>query len=197
MNPKFLDMKNLQQTQDFAHDRYFVKLRPTDTFADLFLPTFWSYHRNRLKQFDIVRVVAHDHSFDVDLTVASVNVTGAVMKVRPLFGDAVGVDALAAAIKQAAEAKLTTVPFASDGKPEVRIEFLPATQWRVVGLRGFEVARDLKSEAEAGKAMSKYLTDSHLEMPTAEAIEAAADAAKSEADKAKAAVEAKKKAKAA
>jgi hypothetical protein len=183
MEPKYLDMKNLQQLQDFVHDRHFVKLPPQFTFGDLFLPTFWSYHRNKLKQYDTVRVVAFDHSFDVDLTVVDVNVTGAVMKVRPLFGDAVGADAIAAAIKEAGAAKLTTVPFASDGKPEVRVEFLAATQWRVLGLASKEVARDIKSEPEAVKVLEKYLKQAQLVMPSAEEIAAAEAAAKDGAKK--------------
>lgn len=185
---KFLDIKNLRQTQDFVHQRYCVKLRRADTYGDLFIPTFWSQHRNSLRELDIVRVVAHDMSFDIDLTVVSVTPGGVVMQPRPLFGGKAGAEAIEAAVAAADTASLSKVPFDDAGNPVSRIEHLPATGWRVVGLNG-EVSRDHKDEASAQKALDFYLKANRLVMPTAEEIAEAK--AKAEAD-AKARAEAAK-----
>ncbi len=174
---KYLDVKNMQQLADFAHKRYFVKLRPGETFEDLFIPTFWSYHKNKIEKYDIVRVVAHDDSFDVDLTAVDIPVGGIVMKLRPLFGGLSGTEALEAASHGAKHSAMTIVPLGSDNLPVVRVEHLAATGWRVIGLRG-EVSRDHKSEEAATAAMMKYLKQAHLEFPNAEQMAAQIEAAR-------------------
>jgi hypothetical protein len=190
---KFLDVKNFQQLQDFAHQRYFVKLRPSETFDDLFVPTFWSYHKSKLTKYDTVRVVAHDDSFDVDLAVHEVVAGGVVMRLRPLFGSAVGAEGLVQAAKAAEAASLKIVPIAADGMPEARVEFLPATQWRVLGLGSVEVARDLASEPKALDVLSSYLTQARLVLPSDDEIAAAK--AKAAANAAEASAKASEKTK--
>lgn len=173
---KFLDVKNMQQLQDFAHKRFFVKLKPSEAFEDLFVPTFWSHHKGKLGAYDIVRCVAHDDSFDVDVTVAAVVTDGIVMRLRPLFNTVVGADAIAASSNAVEVARPKLVPLDPDGNPVVRVEYLAATNWRVLGLNG-EVSRDHKTEAAASAAMAKYLADTRLEFPSSDVIAAARDEA--------------------
>ena len=166
---KFLNVKGLAQLQDYAHNRYFVKLSPGDTYADLFVPTFWAYHRAKLSDGgsdprrgpDTVRVRAHDGSFDVLLTVVEVKADGVVMQRFP-------VEPPAEALAQAAEIGSVDryVPYGNDGKPVVRVQFTEATKWRVLGLQG-EVASNLKDEASASKAMADYLKGIRYVMPDA------------------------------
>lgn len=175
---KFLNIKSLAQLQDYAHNRYFVKLSPGDTYADLFVPTFWAYHRAKLSDGrdrsvdkdgrddprrgpDTVRVRAHDGSFDVMLTVVEVKADGVVMQRFP-------VEPSAEALAQAAEIGGVEryVPYGNDGRPVVRTQFTEATKWRVLGLQG-EVASSLKDEAAATKAMADYLKGIHYAMPDA------------------------------
>ena len=159
---KFLDVKNLQQLQDYAHRRYYVKLKPGDTYADLFVPTFWGYHRGKLSENDLLRVRAHDGRFDVWLTVIEVSVGGVVMQRFPIEPPLA--ETAAAAEIDGVE---RYVPYANDGLPVVRVEHLPATGWRVIGLNG-QVSEGHKSEEAAKAAMAKYLKDIRYAMPSAE-----------------------------
>lgn len=170
---KHLDVKNMAQLQDYAHRRYFVTLRPSDTYADLFVPTFWGYHRHRLEPNDLIRVKAHDGAFDVWLTVKEVPVGGIVMQRFPVEPSA---EAIASA-KEVGNAE-RYVPYANDGRPKVRIEHLPATGWRVLGLEG-EVATGIKDEAAAQKVMTNYLANLRYAMPNAD--DQAAELAKHQA----------------
>jgi hypothetical protein len=159
---KFLDVKNLTVLQDYAHSRYFVQLKPGDAYADLFVPTFWAYHRHKLKDNDLIRVRASDGSFDITVTVCEVKVDGVVMQRWPIEPSEVDI----AKAKEIGNAE-RYVPYGPDGKPVVRVEHLPATQWRVLGLQG-EVSQGHKDEATAVKAMEKYLKDIRYAMPSAE-----------------------------
>jgi hypothetical protein len=159
----YLDVKNLQQFQDYVHRRYFVQLRPEHRYADLFVPTFWAFHRGKLGENDWVRVRAHDGHFDVLLTVAEMKTDGVVMKRWP-------VEPTAQEAAEAAEAEKTVafVPYANDGKPVVRVEFLPATQWRVIGLKAEVISEGHKEEAAARKVMAEYLKGIRHAMPSDE-----------------------------
>ena len=59
------------------------------------------------------------------------------------------------------------VPFGRDGTPVVRIEHLPATKWRVLGLHS-QVSAGHETEAQARKAMADYLAGIRYVMPSAE-----------------------------
>lgn len=170
---RFLDIKNMQVLQDYAHSRYYVQLKPDDTYDDLFVPTFWAYHRGKLRQNDLIRVRAHDGRFDVTLTVVDVKTGGVAMQRWPIEPAA---EEAAAASEIGKTDRL--VPFAGDGKPVVRVEFLPATNWRVIGLNG-EVSFGHKDEPTALKAMHEYLAGIRYVMPSADAQ---ADEAKRAAD---------------
>jgi hypothetical protein len=173
---------NLFSTQaDYAQQRWFAVLPPNIKFEDLFHPMLWAhYARGVFHKHAIVRVVAEDGSFDIDLTVAEVASGGIRMKVRPFFGEASSEAAAVAAKKVAEDARLKVVPIGRDGAPVVRVEFLPATQWRVVGMEG-EVSRDHPSEARAQAALERYLADIGMELPSPDEIAASQAAAKEKA----------------
>lgn len=162
---KHLPIGYMTHLADYQTSHYFVALPPGIDFEDLFVPTFWAHHR-KLRKHDIIRVVAPNAAFDIDLTVTATPTGGAVMRVRPCYGAMSGAEAVATAAKVADEVSIKTVPISRDGRPAVRAEFLPATQWRVLGLGGHEVVRGLSSEAEALKAMQGYLADAGLVMPS-------------------------------
>ena len=164
---KFLNVKSLAQLQDYAHNRYAVTLSPGDTYADLFVPTFWAHHRAKLSDGgndprrapDTIRVRAHDGSFDVMLTVVECKTDGVVMQRFPVEPPA---EAVATAKEIGAVDRY--VPYGNDGKPVVRVQFTEATKWRVLGLQG-EVSANHKDEASALKAMTTYLKDIRYAMP--------------------------------
>jgi hypothetical protein len=164
MTIKHLSATLFNELADYKFDRRFAILPPNVTFEDLFQPTLWAHYANKWHKHDIVRVVAEDGSYDVDLTVEDVQVGGIKMRVRPFYKAAAGDAAVAAAAKAADENRLAVVPVDKAGNPVVRVEFLPATQWRVIGLNG-EISRDHKTEAAAKKAMAEYLKKNGLTMP--------------------------------
>lgn len=167
MTIKPLPANLFNEPENYKFTRRFAILPSTTKFEDLFHPTFWAHYANKWAKYDIVRVVAEDDSFDVDLMVANVAVGGITMKVRPYFGDRSGEAAVEAAAKAADEGRLTVVSKDKAGKLKVYVEHLPATNWRVVGLNG-EVSRDHKTKGEAEKAMKQYLKANGLTMPVDE-----------------------------
>src|SRR5262249_35059581 len=52
-----------------------------------------------------------------------------------------------------------------DGKAIPRIEFLPATDWRVIGNDNEIVAKGIKSKREADNRLEKHLYDLKLRLP--------------------------------
>ena len=175
---KHLAATYLKVQQDYVHDRYTIVLPPGVTLEDLFVPTFWAHHTKRLRIHTIVRCIAEDGSFDLDLTVSAVPAgnSSIIMRLRPNYGGMTGEAAVAAAQKSADDIRLKEVPFSRDGKPVVRVKYLAATNWRVLGLEGREISRDHKTHGEAIKSMTKYLTDARLEMPSDAAIASSVEA---------------------
>lgn len=170
MTIKHLPATLFNELADYKFDRRFAVLPPGITFEDLFVPTLWAHYANKWHRHDIVRVVAEDGSFDVDLTVAEVTVGAITMKVRPFFGQASAEAAVAAATKAAESGRLAIVPLAKDGKPVVRVEYQPATKWRVLGLNG-EISRDHETESAASKVMREYLKKTGLALPVQDVAE--------------------------
>ena len=86
----------LKLEQDYVHARFTIVLPPDVTIDDLFVPTFWAHHTKRLTPNTIVRCIAHDRSFDIDLTVAATpeGNSSVVMQVRPYYGGLLGEAAL-------------------------------------------------------------------------------------------------------
>lgn len=149
---------------DHAFTRRFAELPPDVTFADLFQPHMWAHYAGKFQKWDTIRVVSDPHNFDVELTVHEVVQGGIHMRIRPYYGDKVGDAALAAATKDADTARPSTVPLGKDNLPVVRVQYLPATKWRVIGLDG-EISKGHKSEADAIKAMDEYLKKVGLVLP--------------------------------
>lgn len=153
---------------EFYTNRYMAVLPPDITFEDLFQPHMWAHfggipENAKFKRHDTVRCIAEDGSFDLDLTVANVEVGSVTMKIRPYFGDKSGDAAIVEANKVAGSTP-GIVPLDRDGKPTVRVDHLAATGWRVIGTGG-EVSRGHPTKAAAEKAMAEYMKKAHLRFP--------------------------------
>jgi len=142
----------LRNLADYDFSTYFVQLPPGYRYEDLFRPAFWAHHQ-KLKKFDVIRVVAHDWSFDVTLTVTAKTKGGANVQLTPLLPAAPG------------EIEVQYVPRLKNGKMAVRVEYLKATKWRVIALDGSEYSRDWETEAEARGSMMQYIKELGLEFP--------------------------------
>jgi hypothetical protein len=158
-----------QSRIDFVYASYVEQLEPGVEFSDLFNPVFWIHVRGRLRQRDIIRLIAHDNSFDVFLTVQALPAGGAVMRFLsgdpgPKVGDPFKF------IQELREARAipTIAPMDPAGKPLVRVQFIPATQWRLLGIDGSEVKKDMATREEAEEAMGVYLKDINMRLPTEE-----------------------------
>ncbi len=86
MKPKMLVAK----TPIFQHDHHAVrwfldlgKIEQDIAFADLFEPSFWRGHVSKIHQFDLLRVIARDGSFDVMLRVAAKAPEGLILELWP------------------------------------------------------------------------------------------------------------------
>jgi len=164
MTVHYIPGNAIRELADYVFQRYHIIVPPAVSFEDLFKPITWAHHAGRLKQYDIVRVCANDGAYDVDLTVLSVENGGVQMGVRPHMGGLIAEKAIEVAATRAKEATVTKVPIEADGLPKVRVQFLPATKWRVLGMTGV-VSQDHPSEKAAIKAMNEYLRSNGLEMP--------------------------------
>ncbi len=181
MVTKKLPASALAHTYDQYHRIWFVQLGPGYTFEDLFSPGFWSHHR-KLAKGDLVRVRAHDGSFDCNVSVLATPQGGAVVDVWPRYPAGTDLAAAKAAAVTAAEARPKVVPIMSNGKVAVRVEFREATKWRVIALDGSELSNGHETQQAAEEARDKYLKELGMTLPSAEEIKAAEDkAAKADA----------------
>lgn len=180
MVTKKLPASALAHTYDQYHRIWFVQLGPGYTFEDLFSPGFWSHHR-RLAKGDLVRVRAHDGSFDLNVAVLATPQGGAVVDVWPRYPGGTDLSAARDATAMAAESRPKVVPIMSNGKVAVRVEYREATKWRVIALDGSELSHGHETEAAAEEARDKYLKELGMELP-AEADVAAAVAKAEKAD---------------
>lgn len=172
---KYIPAKALSQTADYVYTRFCVEVPPSMKLEDLFVPVAWAHVRTQLAKHDIIRCIAEDGSFDVDLAVREVEVGGVHMVPRPHIGGVSGVEALEQLSEIAASSSPAEVPLAADGAPVVRVEWLPATKWRVLGISGGEVSREHKTEADAIKAMHQYLASAGLQLPRLSSVQAESD----------------------
>lgn len=168
---KHIPAKLFRDLAEFKVSTYCDVLPPNITFEDLFQPNVWAHFggakgNSKFKKGDVVRAIAEDGSFDLDLTVVDVNVGSVTMRIRPFYGDLSGAEALKEAQK-VADTKPGVVALGRDGKPVVRVDHLPATGWRVIGVEG-EVSRGHESRAAATEAMNEYLKKARLVMPEPE-----------------------------
>lgn len=156
-------------TQDQDHFKFnsYCEIVDEDVeFADLFEPRFWVHVRARLRSRDIVRVIHQLGHFDVFITVIGLPAGGVMM--RYLYGDPGTNISDPVAVSQksrGAAAAKTTVPLGRDGEPVVRIQFLPRTKWRLLGIDGHEVSRGIETKPEAEAAMERYLLSVNMVMP--------------------------------
>lgn len=167
MGQKRLKPDALKMADSHFFLRKFFTLDQGVEFAELFKPGFWANHK--LNENDIIRVRAWDGSFDCELTVVASEQGGTRVdffpRFPPEFEDPTSVDAV----------RQKVVPFVN-GKPAVRVDFQSGTLWRVIGLDGSMVARDIKKEADAVHVMEAYLKTLGMVMPSDEEIVAAAEA---------------------
>lgn len=169
---KYIPAKSMNETADYIFTRYVVEIPPNMGIEDLFKPVNWAhFSTGKLKKHDTIRCIAENGSFDIDLSVREVTVGGVHMVQRPHINGKCGAAAMAELDRIAEESAPSIVPLARDGLPVVRVEFLPATKWRVIGLEGGEVSRGHKTEAAATKAMHEYLKSAGLLMPKVPAAE--------------------------
>jgi hypothetical protein len=182
---KYIPARGLNETADYIFTRHCIHLPPGFRLEDLFQPVAWNHVKARLQAHDIIRCIAHDGSFDVDLTVREVEVGGVHMTPRPHIGGVTGEAAMAELNKVAHAAAPVNVPLGFDGRPKVYVEYLAATKWRLIGINGEEVSRDHKDEATAMKAMYAYLASAGMVMPTEEEIEVELEAREKAEEQAK------------
>jgi hypothetical protein len=157
----------------YYHSSWIVTIPPGHAFGELFSPAYWSHH-HKLRQNDLVRVIASDGSFDVTLTVRAKPAGGAVMELWPKFPKGWGSQAEAEAAADAEAARPDVVPILLNGKTAVRVDYTEATKWRVISLNGEPLISGLGSEAEATAHMGKYLASLKLRLPTEEEFAQAA-----------------------
>lgn len=160
---------------DMAYTSYFEVLPGGIRFEDIFYPQFWRHHK-RIRPMSIIRLRAEDGSFDVDVVVRTQSPSGLVVEFRSGRVPA-GIDANMTANAALLDAtKVRMAPIAEDGKPRVRVQFLPKTKWRLIGVDGSEISRDHATELEAQTAMANYLAAMLMRNPTEEELHAHAQA---------------------
>jgi hypothetical protein len=148
---------------------YLTVLGETETFEDLFDPSFWRHHATgRLKDLDVLRVRAADGSFDVFVTVERIIPGGAEIHVLSGRLPAKYHGMHSFEIRELLtkdEADFEIVKMNQDGRAVPRVEQL-ATGWRVVGNDNEVVDKDMKSKTLADNRLERYLRDLMLRMPT-------------------------------
>jgi hypothetical protein len=81
---KMLSQRARIDLADHATARHFMKLPEGFTREDLFVPSHWCNHDNKIAEGDTLRVRAHDGSFDFMITAVWVRPNGIVMKPWPI-----------------------------------------------------------------------------------------------------------------
>lgn len=148
---------------DYKTTAYVETLAPGILFDEVFNPLFWQHHKAKLKLNDTIRLIANDRSFDIDVTVASVNRGGVTVELRGGRLPA-GVDDAQAARQTAMQKAMERKPVPVDkitGKPVIRIDHTPKTKWRLIGIDKTELKRNMeKHEAEA--ELEQYLKEMNM-----------------------------------
>ena len=150
---------------------YSTVLEETDSFDDVFQPSFWRHHSagtHTLNENDLVRVIAHDGSFDFLVTVREVIPGGLVVsfytgRVPHAYHGMHADDIRDVFLKN--EAEFDLVKLDNAGRPIPRVEQL-ATGWRVVGNDSEVVEHSIRSKSQAEHKFDRYLRDLKLRLPT-------------------------------
>ena len=141
-----IPVRSFAHREEFQTARYRVLLSPDVAYSDLFVPSTWEAVREILRPYDVVRVIAGDESFDVELTVVRTSLAGAVMRLKnKLPGEDAG------------KPRLVPAPVFPNGSPAIRIQFTPASRWRLLNFDK-EIKRDM-SKPEADEALDRYLRE--------------------------------------
>ena len=150
---------------------YSTRLDETDSFEDLFNPTYWKHHAggtHSLRELDKVRLIAADKSFDVEITIDEIVPGGAKIRLLggmlPLKYHGMHSDEIRNILTKN-EAEFEVVKLTSDGKAIPRVEQL-ATGWRVIGNENEVVEHSIKSKSVADNRLDRYLREISLRMPT-------------------------------
>jgi hypothetical protein len=148
---------------------YLEMLPETVEYDEIFYPTFWRHHK-KIRPYTMIRLRRVDHAFDVFVTVRTPVAGGLVVEFHSGRPPA-GVDPYAVQSAVHAEAaKLKVAPIGQDGKPQIKIEFLPKIKWRVLGLGAEEIARNIETRDQAEIVMSDYLRSISMRNPTDEEL---------------------------
>ena len=142
----------LRNLAEYEFSNYHVQVPPGVEYPDIFRPVFWAHHP-RLKKFDCIRVVAHDWSWDVTVTVIAKTTGGAHVQLTPLLPPDPG------------EIEKHVVERMRNGKTRIRVEYQNATNWRVIALDGSEHSRGHETRAMAVAAMKDYVHSLGMVMP--------------------------------
>lgn len=168
MTKKMLSAKFLRRESqwDMTVPQYFETLEDeTITYSDIFDRSFWLHHMN-LRPNSLVRLRHPLGAFDVIVNVVHKVAGGLVVEFfagRPPRG----VDPYKVEAEALAEAlKLKAAPIGADGKPVCKVQYLAKTKWRVLGLNGNEIQRDIGSQKEAEAILANYLTGMNMRNPT-------------------------------
>jgi len=146
---------------------YLEMIPETVEYEEIFYPTYWQHHK-KVKPYTMIRVRRLDHAFDVFVTVRTPVAGGLVVEFHSGRPPA-GVDPYAVQNAVHAEAaKLKMAPIGQDGKPAIRIEFLPKIKWRVIGLGSEEIQRNIETREQAEIVMDNYLRSISMRQPTDE-----------------------------
>ena len=170
ISPKALPEAVFRMTEEHLNNRYSIITTEDIIFSDLFIPQFWAAGRERLRLNDIVRVIARNKTFDVELTVDLFSECGGVvMRLRHKLPEEVQ-GAMDRHLLQAIEEtkcavpRIEVVPLGPDKKPQVRIEHAGGAKWRLIGLGNVEIKRGM-SRPQAQEALAAYLKDACLRLP--------------------------------
>jgi hypothetical protein len=168
MTEKTLTAKYLKREShwDMTVPQYFETLEDeTITYSDLFHRQFWRHHMN-LRPNSLVRLRHPLGTFDVILNIVHKVAGGLQVEFfagRPPRGvDPYKIEAEA----READMKLTVAPIAADGKPICKVQYTAKTKWRVLGLGGSEIQRDIGTQREAEAILVNYLTSLNMRNPT-------------------------------
>jgi hypothetical protein len=154
---------------DMSMVHFFEIISEDIPYEDIFHPAFWRHHKN-LKPFTMIRLRRSDGAFDVDVTVRTVVASGAVVEFRG-GRPPIGIDPYKIENSVRAEAMRQQVaPIGADGQPVIRVQYLPKTKYRVLGLGSEEIERDIPSKEIAETRMAIYLNTINMRNPTEEEI---------------------------
>jgi hypothetical protein len=150
---------------DMTVPQFFETLPEDVDYSEIFDPNFWRHH-TAVKPGSLVRLRHALGNFDVIVNVVH-KVAGGVLVEFFSGRPPRGIDPYKVQDDTRAEAlKIRVAPIAEDGKPVVRTQYLAKTKFRVLGLGGAEVARDISTSAEAETVLLNYLNGLNMRNPT-------------------------------